>query len=99
MTKGTAAQLALAAAAALLPGAAHAEPAPSCAYLPLLWGVALAGAAVAAALPLLVMRLVRPRRYAWAFRVAALLLGLLFLLLAGPIVVAVGSLFLTGRTM
>ena len=84
---------------ALFPAAAHGEPGLSGAYVPLLWLVVFVGAGICATVPLLVKRLVWPQGAGWVFWVASLVIGLLFLLFAGPVIVALGSIFITGRTM
>ena len=87
-------------AAALSPTAAYAEPRPSGAPFALVWlGVIVAGLALLVLVGWLLRRLIGTRRHAWAFWLIALVLALLFLVVVGPILVAFGNIFLTGRTM
>jgi hypothetical protein len=67
--------------------------------MPVLWLVAVIGAVLLAMVPLLLRKLIKPRRGAWAFWAAAALLALLFLVFIAPIIVAIGSILITGRTM
>jgi hypothetical protein len=85
--------------AALFPTVAYAEPTLSGLYFPLLWLVVVVGAVLFAMVPLLIKKLIRPRRAGWVFWLVSIVLGLLFLIFLGPIVVGLGSIFITGRTM
>jgi hypothetical protein len=86
-------------AAAWLPTVAYAEPTAWSLRIPLLWLIALAAAVLLAMVPLLVGKVVRFPRRKWAFWLIFVALALLLLVLVGPIIVAVGSIFITGRTM
>ncbi|MFC1736436.1 hypothetical protein ACFL1X_09970 [Candidatus Hydrogenedentota bacterium] len=83
----------------LCPVAAHAEPGASTSHIPMLWSVAVVGAVLSAMVPLLIWKIVKPRRAAWTYWLAAALIALLFLLFIGPVIVALGSILITGRTM
>ncbi len=85
--------------ALLSPSVAYAEPRASMSHMPVLWLVVIIGAVLFAMVPLLLRKLIKPRRGAWAFWVAAALLALLFLVFIAPIIVAIGSILITGRTM
>ncbi len=84
----------------LAPTAAYAEPRPSGAHLPLL---RLGLVVISLGLCVLVWRLLRrwigKRRHAWVYWLIAAVLALLVLAFLGPLVMAVGSIVLTGRTM
>ena len=83
----------------LSPAVAHAGPSPSMSHIPVLWLFVVVAALLMAMVPLLIRNLVKPRRAAWPFWLAAPLLALLFLIFIGPIIVALGSMIITGRTM
>lgn len=85
--------------AVLLPALAHAEPRPSSAHIPLLWLLAVAGSFLVAAGSWILMRRIGSGRGSWKARLIAVVLGLLFLLLVGPVIVGLGSILITGRTM
>lgn len=68
-------------------------------HLPWLWSGVVAVALLLAMVPLLVQKLVKPRRPAWVFWLVAALVALLFLIFIGPVLVALGSILITGRTM
>lgn len=86
-------------AALAMPCSSRAEPAPSTEHVPLLWAAAVAGSLLAGAAPLLFWRLRRRERSVRPYGLAALLLAVAFLLVCGPLVVALGSILLRGRTM
>ena len=50
-------------------------------------------------LPFLIKRLIKLRRAGWVFWVLSIVLALLFVIFLGPIIIGVGSIFITGRTM
>ncbi len=77
----------------------QAEPATSQAHIRLLWGFSLIGAFLISRIPFLLRKRIQPRRGAWVFWIAAVLAGGFFLLVVGPIIVALGSILITGRTM
>ena len=83
----------------LFPAVAHAEPSPSMSHIPLLWLAVTVAATLLAMVPLLIRKLLKPRRAAWAFWVASALLAVLFLVFIGPVIVGMGSILITGRTM
>jgi len=76
-----------------------AEPSTSGTHVPLLWGFALAGALLISRIPFLFKKRTPRQRRAWVYWIASLLAGGLFLLVIGPIIVALGSILITGRTM
>jgi hypothetical protein len=69
------------------------------AHIPVLWLVVTVAALLLATVPLLIRRLLKPRRAVWAFWVAAVLVAILFLVFIGPVIVGPGSILITGRTM
>jgi len=86
-------------AGALLPTVAYAEPRPSLAHMPVLWLVAAVGALLFALIPFLIKKLIGSHGTRWAFWVVSVGLGILFLIFIGPIIVGLGSILITGRTM
>lgn len=84
---------------ALFPDVARAEPSPSMSHIPFLWLCVFVVAFLVASVPLLVRKFIRPRGPGWAYWVAAALMWLLFLIFMGPIIVGLGSIVITGRTM
>ena len=81
------------------PTLAYAEPRPSGSHLPLLWLIVLAGAALAAMVPVLIKRYTKADRPGWMFWVASIVLAILFLIFVGPLIIGLGSILITGRTM
>jgi hypothetical protein len=87
-------------AAVLAPTAAWAEPRPSGAVYPLLWlGLIVAALVLGAVVGRLLRRWIGTRRHAWMFWLIAFVLAVLVVVLLGPLVIAFGGIFLTGRTM
>ena len=80
-------------------GHLFAEPSTSAGHIPLLWGFSLAGAVLVSRIPFLFKKRTPRQRRAWVYWIASLLAGGLFLLVIGPIIVALGSILITGRTM
>lgn len=83
----------------LAPGIAYAEPRPGGAHLPFLWLIAIAGAVACGALPWLLRKRAQSTRPLWVFWLLSLALGILFLATIGSLIVGLGSIIITGRTM
>jgi hypothetical protein len=83
----------------LMPATAVAEPGASGPHTPIMWLAAAAGAVLAGSLPLIIRKFTSPKRAAWPYWLVSVILALLFLIFAGPIIVAIGSILITGRTM
>ena len=83
----------------LSPSVMYAEPRTSMSHMPVMWLIAVIGAILIAIIPLLLRKLIKPRCGVWAIRVAFALLALFFLLFIAPILIAIGSILITGRTM
>jgi hypothetical protein len=80
-------------------GVAYAEPGVSTAHVPWLWFGAVIGALLVGMLPLVIGKAVKTPGIPRVYWVASVVLALLFLLFAGPIIVILGSILITGRTM
>ena len=78
---------------------ACAEPAVSGAHLPILWAIAIAGAVVVAAIPPLAKTCAKITVPWWAIAITSVVLVVLWTSFAAPLIVAVGSMLITGRTM
>ena len=78
---------------------AHAEPALSAGHRPLLWVVVALGTLCAALLPHGIRKWSRSKRPVWVFWLGSTVLVVLCVLFVAPLIVALGSIILTGRTM
>jgi hypothetical protein len=83
----------------LAPGVACAEPSASMGHIPFLWGITVLGALLVACVPFVAARRwaflqTGPRKWAMA-----IILFMLFLVFLSPIIVGLGSILITGRTM
>ena len=83
----------------LAPAVAHGEPAGPTGHLPILWALVFVGAVVSGAVPLLIGKYAKLNLPKWAFWLAAIVVAGLFAGIIGPIIVAIGSILVTGRTM
>lgn len=93
-------RLGLAVTAGLLPTtAAWAEPSVGGAHLPILGLVILVGAAGVASLPFAARKFLAVQAPSWKFWLASAILAALFLVFLGPLILVLGSILLTGRTM
>ncbi|MBI4557499.1 MAG: hypothetical protein HY706_07950 [Candidatus Hydrogenedentes bacterium] len=86
-------------AVVVLAPAAYAEPSVNGGFHIVLWLIVFAGAAVSAAVPVLIKKCFKPVMPAWLFWIAVIGLPVLFILFAAPIIVGIGSILITGRTM
>ena len=80
-------------------GWACAEPGASGAHRPVVWSVVIVGAVALAALPPVVKRYGKLAVPRWAVAIVSIGLVLLWMLFGAPTILALGSIFLTGRTM
>ncbi len=78
---------------------ARAEPSVGGSHLPLLGALILAGTGFAAWLPFGARKFLGVQAASWKLWLASALLAALFLVFAGPLILALGSMLLTGRTM
>lgn len=79
--------------------AAYAEPGVDGGFRVYLWLIVFVGAAAAAALPVVIKKRFKPDMPAWLIWATAIGLPILFILFAAPIIVGIGSILITGRTM
>ncbi len=81
------------------PIVAWAEPSVGGSHLPLLGVFILAGTGVAAWLPFGARRFLAIQAPGWKFWLASVVLAAVFLIFVAPLILALGSILLTGRTM
>ncbi|MBM3288910.1 MAG: hypothetical protein FJY92_02040 [Candidatus Hydrogenedentes bacterium] len=68
-------------------------------HIPIVWSIAIVGAAVVAALPPLVKKFAKMSYPWWAVVVTSAVLAAFWMLFVAPTIVAFGSILITGRTM
>ncbi|NUM53618.1 MAG: hypothetical protein HUU46_08245 [Candidatus Hydrogenedentes bacterium] len=78
---------------------ARAEPSVSGSHLPIVWTIAILGAVAMAALPPAIKKYAKLRAPRWAIVTASVLLVVLWSLFVAPLIIVLGSILLTGRTM
>lgn len=78
---------------------AFAEPSVPQGHMPVLWVIVLLSTASVAALPVLVKKYAKLRVPWWAAGLCSIVLGISWLVFAGPLIVVLGSIMMTGRTM
>lgn len=83
----------------LAPCRVYAEPHVSHGYLPLLWLVVLLGTLISGSVPFIIKKLIKRKFDRWVYWVSSIVLGLAFLIFAGPTIMILGSILITGRTM
>lgn len=81
------------------PAIAFAEPGVSTSHLPVLRAIVAGGAILCAVAPHALKRFANLDWPAWGYWVASIVLALAFLVFAGPIIIVLGSILMTGRTM
>lgn len=80
-------------------GVAYAESGASTSHMPVLWAMVVGGAMLSATVPHVLKRFANLAWPVWGYWVASIVLALAFLILAGPIIIVLGSILMTGRTM
>lgn len=78
---------------------AYAEPGGSSKYLPRLWAIVFIGAALFSTIPWIVRKCSKKKRSTWVYLVASTVFAIVFLILFGPVIIALGNILLSGRTM
>jgi hypothetical protein len=83
----------------LTPALAYAEPGVSGSHMPFLLLIVITGTAFSAYLPFFLKKRGNINLEGWVLWVVSIVLGLVFLVIIGPIIIAFGSILMTGRTM
>ncbi len=83
----------------LNPALSYAEPGVSGSHMPFLIVIIIAGAACSAYLPFFLKKRGNINIDGWVLWVMSIVSGLIFLVIIGPIIIAFGSILMTGRTM
>ncbi len=92
-------QILIALAVLAMPAVAWAEPGAPTGHRPFLWLLVLAGAALVGSVPFWVERKKKKKSPAWRTWLTAGLLVLAFLIFVAPLIMILGSILITGRTM
>ena len=78
---------------------AYAEPGGSNKYMPILWSIVLIGATLTSMIPWIFRKFSKEKRSKLVYLVASVVFALMFLIFMGPIIIALGNILLSGRTM
>ena len=79
--------------------AAHAEPSPSGSHLPLLWALVVLGTIATALAPWIIRRFTKNKMSKRTTWILSLSFAVAFFFCIGQLIIALGSILLTGRTM
>jgi len=78
---------------------AYAEPGGSSKHLPILWAIVVAGAVLSSIIPWIIRYFSKTKYSNWVYWVASIVLVIMFLIAFGPVIIALGNILLSGRTM